>query len=200
MKTARASILWLAGAIALSIFAATWISTGDPVMAFLSFLVATLALALLIAVLGYLSSNAADWWRRLRGVSWSDHLQRLEGSGKAVREHYQATRALTFEDHTCGSLVHLIEIGEGGILCLWGQRYYEFEPRLFPTTSFALLRCAEKQEVLAVFPGAEVFEPIHAKPIRDYRQLRAVGVTLKDGAIIAGMSLDTVANALRVGG
>ena len=184
-----------------------WISTGDPVGAFLSLAVLVLALALLVGVVGYVVSNVPDWWRRVRGVSWPDHLLQLEKSGKAAREHYRVLRALAFEDHTCGSLMHLLDIGENRILCLYGQQYYVFEPidddpesnqpRRFPTVTFSLLRDKKRREVLEIVPGSTILEPIVCEPIVDRERLSHLGVKFQDGDIISGVSLDAAERLLR---
>jgi hypothetical protein len=193
---------------ALLAFAWLWIATGDPVMAGLSLAVLTLALALLLAVIGYLVSNASNWWRRVRGVSWEDHLLQLETSGRAVREHYRGFRALTFEDHSCGSLMHLVDIGENRILCLYGQQYYDFEPldddpeinqpRRFPTTAFSLLRGVKRNDVLAIFLGSTVLDPLVCEPIKDRRRLADLGLKFEDGAIVAGVTIDAAERVLQV--
>ena len=189
------------------IFAVLWIASGDPVGAVLSLVVIVLGVGLLLAVVGYLVSNARSWWRGVRGLSWQDHLLQMESSGKAVREHYQGLRALTFEDHTCGCLMHLVDIGENRILCLYGQHYYEFEPidddpednqpRKFPTTTFSLLRDTRRRDVLDLVPGSIVLEPVVCKPIAEQRQLGDLGVEFEDGQIIAGLTLDAAERALQ---
>src|SRR5688572_2666294 len=104
---------------AVLVFALLWIAIGDFVGALLSLVVLALISTLLLAIATYLVSNAPTWWRRARGVRRSDHLLQLEASGEALREHYKGSRALTFEDLTCGCLMHLVDIGEKRILCLY---------------------------------------------------------------------------------
>jgi hypothetical protein len=124
-----------------------------------------------------------------------------------VREQYRTSRALTFEDHTTSCLVHLIDVGDGRLLCLHGQDYYDFEPhddepddpkpRRFPTSEFSLLRHTKKRSVLALLPGATVVEPTVCAPLVKQRKvLRELGLRLEDGELISGVSLETVQRAL----
>ena len=192
---------------AILVFALLWIATGDLVGALLSLVVLALVLTLLVAIAGYLVSNAPTWWRRVRGVKWSDHLLQLEAAGQAAREHYKVSRALSFEDQTCGYLMHLVDIGENRVLCLYGQHYYEFEPieddpevnqpRTFPTTDFSLLRDTKRNKVLAIFPGSTVLEPVICQPISAQRELSDLGVKFKDGAVVTGATLDAAERLLR---
>ena len=188
-------------------FAALWMAMRDAVGALLSLIVFVLAGALLFAVAAYFSTNIPSWLRRLRGVTSSGHLERLEKTGEAEREHYQTCRALTFEDVATGSLVHLIDVGDDRVLCLYGQQYFEFEPidddpdvnqsRKFPTSTFSLLRHKKKDEVLAVFPGSAVVEPTLCKPIGSQGRLNDLGIRLKDGEVVDGVAFHAVERAIR---
>lgn len=193
-------------AISAVVFILLWMTMGDPVGAILSLAVLALGGALLIAVLGYFVSNVPAWFRRLRGISWDDHLGQLEADGEAVRENYRASRALTIEDLNTSSLVHFIDIGGGKVLCLYGQQYFDFEPitddpdvnqpRQFPTKSFSLLRHAKNGEVLSLFPGSAVFDPTVCDPIVKLEKLFDLGFELRDGEIVSGSSLDAIERAL----
>ncbi|MDH3804438.1 MAG: hypothetical protein OEU90_03090, partial [Gammaproteobacteria bacterium] len=56
-------------AVIVVIYVLLWLAIGDPVGAFLSLIVLALGGGLILAILGYFSSNAPAWFRRLRGVS-----------------------------------------------------------------------------------------------------------------------------------
>ena len=189
-------------------FGALWLMTKDATGAFLSLLVLALAGALFSAVAAYFLSNVPRWLRRLRGVTWADHLEQLENVGEAEREHYETHRALTFEDLNTGCLVHLIDVGDDRLLCLYGQNYFDFEPtdddpeinqpRRFPTKTFALLRRKKKGEVLAVFPGAAVVDPIICEPITSPVKLHDLGIKLGDGELVCAIPFHAVEHAMRV--
>ncbi len=188
------------------VFGLLWWKLGDPVGALLSLIVLSLGIGLLLAIVSYFAESFPGWLRRVRKVSWEDHVERLEAEGKAARNEYQAIGAVSVEDLNTGSLMHFIDIGEGRILCLFGQYYYEFEPidddsdlnqpRRFPTKQFALLRSVKNDEVLGLFPGPEVFEPIVFDPIVKLEKLFDMGFELKDGEIVTDTSLDAVKRAV----
>jgi hypothetical protein len=188
-------------------FATLWVITRDLMGAFLGLIVLALAGALLVAIASYFIMNIPSWLRRLRGVTWSDHVAQLEKTGKARREHYQTYRALTFEDLSTSCLVHLIDVGNDSLLCLYGQHYFDFEPidddpelnqaRKFPTRTFSLLRHRKKGEVLEVYPESAVVEPTVCEPIRSHRKLIDLGIRLGDGELIRGVSFDAVESAIR---
>jgi hypothetical protein len=180
---------------------------GDPVGAAWSLAVLSLVGALLAAIIGYLVVHAPEWIRRARGVSREQHLAQLESAGKAVREHYRTDRALTFEDLRTGSLVHLLDVGDGRFLCLYGQDYYSFEPfddepddvqpRRFPTSEFSLLRDAKTRDVLELTPGTNVVEPTLCEGIAKPNELYELGIRLKDGEVLSGLSFEIIARALK---
>ena len=191
----------------IAVFALLWLATGDLAGAILSLIVLVLGGGLAVAVLGYLFSNAPAWIRRLRGVSWDDYLLQLEKTGKALREEYEASRALTVEELHTSSLLHFIDIGDGKILCLFGQQYYDFEPitddpevnqpRLFPTTTFSLVRHHKRDEVISLVPGADVFEPTVCEPIIRPEKLYELGIELRNGEVISGVAFDDIERAIR---
>ncbi|MDH3614313.1 MAG: ABC transporter permease [Gammaproteobacteria bacterium] len=194
-------------AVIVVIYVLLWLAIGDPVGAFLSLIVLALGGGLILAILGYFSSNAPAWFRRLRGVSWDEHLRQLEANGEAVRDEYEAIRALTVEELNTSSLLHFVDVGGGKVLCLYGQQYFDFEPitddpevnqpRLFPTKKFSLLRHKKKGEVLSVFPGSDVFEPTVCHPITKPEKLFDLGFELKDGEIVSGLSLDVIERVMQ---
>src|SRR5215207_2100564 len=187
-------------------FALLWALMGDPVGAAWSLAVLSLLGALLAAIIGYLVAYAPDWIRRARGITWEQHLAQLESAGIAVREHYRTDRALTFEDLATGSLVHLLDVGDGRFLCLYGQDYYSLEPfddepddvqpRRFPTSEFSLLRDAKTRDVLDLTPGANVVEPTLCEGIAKPNELYELGIRLKDGEVLAGLSFEIIEGAL----
>ena len=133
---------------------------------------------------------------------------RLERDGKAVRERYETTRSISFEDLSTGCIAHLLDLGDRGLLCLYGQYYYDFEPidddpdvnqaRKFPTRDFWLLRRKSNGEVLALFPGADVFEPAVCGGIS--RPEKTLGWKLHDGEIISNKSFDDMEHICRSSG
>ena len=196
-------------AILLATFAMLWVSIGDSVGAILSLIVIGLVGTLIVAVTGYSVSNVPAWLRSIRGVSWEDHLENMVRAGTAIREEYKASGALTFDDLNTGCIVHLIDVGENTLLCLYGQDYYHFEPhddgpdinqpRLFPTTEFSLLRHAKQQDVLNLYPGTDVLDPVVLEPIVDYKALHDLGIQLDDGELISSLRLQTVRVAVEAG-
>ena len=73
-------------------------------------------------------------------------------------------------------------------------------PRLILVAiGFSLLRGAEKREVLAIFPGPTVLQPVIGNPIKNRKKLLDLGMDLKDGVIVAGKSFDAAVDALRGG-
>jgi hypothetical protein len=145
--------------------------------------------------------------RWLRGISWEDHLKKLEEEGKAGREFYQVSRAITFEDLRTSCLVHLLEVGDNQLLCLCGQYYYEFEPieddpdmnqpRKFPTQSFSMLRRKSNREILKIFPGADVLEPTVCGGVVQPQKLYNLGIRLEDGELAMSVSFETVEETCR---
>jgi len=192
----RAISLALVGGVA--VFAAFWAYLGDPVGAFLSLLVVALASALAIAVIGYFLTNLSNWSRSIRGVRWEDHLEQLEKDGKAIRERCETTRCISIEDFSNSCLAHLIDVGNSRVLCLYGQSYFDFQPidddpdvnqpRLFPTKDFLLVRRKSNGEVLALIPGADVFEPVVSGSIAGIEQV--LSIRLRDGDIIQNHSFE----------
>lgn len=193
-------------------FVALGILWNDFVVAFLFLFVLSLGVALLTAVLAFIIPLARDWIRALRGISWEDHLAKLEENGEAIREHYEVLGAATLEDLTTSCVLHLLDIGDGRILCLHGQSYYDYEPlsedeepelnreRTFPTRRFSLLRHKKKNTVLDIFPGTEVFEPELQAEIFDQRKLIDLGITIEDGKIATGIDLEAIARAVAASG
>jgi hypothetical protein len=190
-----------------AIFAGLWMQSGDLLTAFSLLIIVAIVLVLPIALVSYLSSNIPHWWRHLRGVDSARRLEQLEVLGRATRERYVIERALTLEDLRTSCLVHLLDVGGGRILCLYGQSYYDFEPieddpdvnqpRKFPTTQFSLLRGNSRRDVLAIFPGNTILEPIVCKPIRNSKQMETLGIELNDGAILSGHSFEEIEQSLR---
>ena len=194
----------LLAAIAVT-FLTVWILYGDFFGALGFTIVVLLALALPAAVLAYIVSNAPIWIRTLRGTSWEDHLASLEDECSALREHYDVLGAVSLEDLNTSCLIHFLDIGDGRILCPYGQQYYDFEPisddpevnrpRRFPTRDFSLLRHSKKNDVLDIFPGSDVFEPTIRAEIVDLNRLFDLGFTLKDGEIVKGANLKAIEQA-----
>ena len=181
---------------------------GDFVGAFLFLIVLSLGFALLAAVVIFIVGLVRTWIRESRGISWEDHLVKLEEDGKAVREHYEVLGAATLQDLTTSCLLHLLDIGDGRILCLHGQSYYDYEPfsdeeepelnseRTFPTAKFSLIRHKKKSAVLGILPGTEVVEPALQAEIYDQRPLIDLGITIRDGEIATGTDLEAIARAV----
>lgn len=193
--------------VLLVLFIWIWIATGEFVGAFLSLSVVVLIGGLVFAILAYFVSNVPHLIRFIRGVSPDDHLTKLEASGKAVREQYEATQALTVEVLNTGSIMHFIDVGQERILCLSGQYYFEFEPydddpelnqtRRFPTESFSLLRHRKTGDVLSLIPGSNVLEPTVCDPVAWPEKLVDLGFEIEDGEIVSGPNMDEIRQVLR---
>jgi len=201
-------IAYLALFAVVVLLAMLWLVIGDFVGAFWSLAVLALASILVIAVAGYLVSNFPTWSRAIRGISWEAHLERLERDGEAIRERYEVSRSISFQDWSTGCLAHLLDIGDRELLCLYGQSYFDFEPidddpdvnqpRKFPTKVFSLLRRKSSGEVLALFPGAEVFEPTDCGGI--VAPEKALTFRLKDGEVIQNKLFEDVEQICRLAG
>ncbi len=188
-------------------FVALWMLLGDVTGAALSLAVLSLGVTLAVAIIGFLCSNVPSWIRSLRGISYNEYVDGLEARGQVSREDYTAIRALVAEDHTTSSLVYFVDIGEGRVLCLSGQQYFDYEPfdevealqnpRLFPTTQFSLRRRNSNGELVDVIPGSNVFEPIACNPISDLEVLSEIGLSLKDGVIFDRTPFESIQYALQ---
>ena len=214
MKPATRKLLGYAplGTIAL-VFGVFWYLSGDLEEAakstFMLLVVLGLFAAVTLLVVGILVS-IPGWLRTLRGITYDDHTRDLEERGKARREHFSATRAMTAEDHTISGLAHFLDIGDGRILCLRGQQYYDFEPidddpevnqdRQFPTRDFEVLFRVKSGEVLDLYPGSQVFEPKLFDPVVDPEHLYELGLAFEDGEIVTGLSWEDVERALASSG
>ena len=185
-----------------------WVRLRDPVGAVLTLIVLALFITLVVAFLGYIVSNAPHWLRWIRGISWPEHVARLESSGKAVREFYESNRAITVDDYRTGCIAYLVDVGDAGLLCLYGQDYFEFspidddpdfnQPRRFPTSDFSLSRHKRTGDVLQLFPGDVIFEPIQCPPITDAAGLRRLGIELEDGRLFGELDFDHARAVLQV--
>ncbi len=174
---------------------------------FLLIVVLGLFAAVLVLIIGVLR-EVPRAYRALRGISYDDYVRDLESRGKARRDHFTASRALTAEDYTISGLAHFLDIGEGRILCLRGQNYYDFEPieddpevnqdRQFPTRDFSVLFLKNNDDVLQLFPGSDVFEPRCMDPIIEPNSLYDLGFELEDGEIVTGVPFEDVERALAV--
>ena len=172
---------------------------------FLLIVVLGLCAAVLVLTIGILWEIPGAY-RAIRGISFEDHARDLESRGKARRDHFTATRALTAEDYTISGLTHFLDIGRGRILCLRGQNYYDFEPieddpevnqdRQFPTRDFTVLFLKKNDSVLQLYPGSEVFEPECMEPIIEPRSLYDLGFKLEDGEIVTGIRFEELERAL----
>lgn len=162
--------------------------------------------ALLVGIASFFFSDLPIMVRELRGISYDDHMHNLESRGKARRDHYEAKGAISAHDYTTSSIVHFLDVGQRGILCLRGQHYLDFEPidddpelnqaRQFPTRTFSVLRNARTNDALDLTPGPEVFEPIHGDPIVRLTPLIELGFACKDGEVVTGVSLQDLEGAL----
>jgi hypothetical protein len=200
-------------AIIALVFGVFWYLSGDLEGAskttFMLLVVLGLFAAVILLVVGILFS-IPSWLRTLRGGSYDDHMRDLEERGKARREHFSAARAMTAEDYTISGLAHFLDIGDGRILCLRGQQYYDFEPieddpevnqdRQFPTRDFEVLFRVRNGEVLDLYPGSQVFEPKLFNPIVEPESIHELGIAFEDGEIVTGLSWEEIEKALAASG
>jgi hypothetical protein len=200
-------------AIIVLVFVVFWYLSGDfegaAKTTFMLLVVLGLFAAVILLVGGILFS-IPGWVRTLRGISYDDHTRDLEKRGKARREHFSATRAMTAEDCTISGLTHFLDIGDGRILCLRGQQYYDFEPieddpevnqdRQFPTRDFEVVFRVRNGEVLDLYPGSQVFEPKLFNPVVEPESLYELGIAFEDGEIVTGLSWEEVEKALAASG
>ncbi len=142
--------------------------------------------------------------RKLKGQSHAEYLQDLAAQGKLADEAHQASRALYFEDLDTGSAAIFMDLDSKGILCLYGQHLYQYEPdddastprrtRIFPCRQFTLRRLKKSGEILEVLPEGGAFEPaVIAQPPR--RTLRELRIPMRDGDIYTHLRYDELLSA-----
>ncbi len=137
--------------------------------------------------------------RRLKGQSHADYLKELDARGLLSDEAYHSERALYFEDLDTGCATFFLELGERGILCLYGQHLYQYVPhadaasprrkRVFPCRHFTLRRLKRNGEILDLVLQGEAYEPtVIAQPHR--RPLRELNIPMRDGDIYTHLKYD----------
>lgn len=142
--------------------------------------------------------------RKLKGQSHAEYLQQLAAQGKLADEQHLASRALYFDDLDTGSAAIFMDLGSQGILCLYGQHLYQYEPddeapvprrkRIFPCRQFTLRRLKKSGEILEVLPEGGAFEPaVIAQPPR--RTLRELRIPMRDGDIYTHLQYDELLSA-----
>ena len=135
--------------------------------------------------------------RKLKGQSDEEYIKELLSNGKAKKETYNVEAGIYFNDLGTGCAVHLLDIGNNKILCLYGQYLYDFEPidddpeqnqsRKFPTKQFSQIKRLKDNFILQLIPGSDVIEPIIVKEpkIKEFYKLNP---KLIDGKIIENLS------------
>ncbi|MFH2043851.1 MAG: hypothetical protein ABIK92_01745 [Pseudomonadota bacterium] len=135
--------------------------------------------------------------RKLKRQTDKEYMKELLDKGKAKKETYNVDSALYFDDLNTGCAVHLLDIGNNQILCLYGQYLYDFEPinddpeinqpRKFPTKEFSQIKRLKDNYILELIPGNEVVEPkiIKEPKIEEFYKLNP---KLIDGKIINKLS------------
>jgi hypothetical protein len=127
---------------------------------------------------------------KLKGQSYQEYLAELEARGKLENETHHPTRALFFEDLDTGCAAFFLDIGARGILCLYGQDLFQYEPgedkdlpkRVFPCSPLTLRRLKKSREILDIVPQGKSFEPfVIPQPHRHV--LRALKLPMRDGDI-----------------
>ncbi len=137
--------------------------------------------------------------RKLKGQSYAEYLQELGARGKLAEETLHAERALYFEDLDTGCAAIFLDIGQQGVLCLYGQHLYEFDlgddsatlrqKRIFPCREFILRRLKKNGEIMELVPRGEGFEPfVIAQPPR--KTLRQLRIRMRDGDIYTHLKYD----------
>lgn len=137
--------------------------------------------------------------RLLKRQSDEEYIKELIKKGKAKKEKYNVNAAIHFDDLNTGCTVHLLDIGNNKMLCLYGQYLYDYEPiddepelnqpRKFPTKQFTQIRRLKDNFILQLIPGNEVIEPIIVKEpkIKEFYKLNP---KLIDGKIIESLSFE----------
>ena len=130
--------------------------------------------------------------RKLKGQSYEDYLKELLVNGKAKKEIYNVSASISFNDLSTGCMVHLLDIGNDSVMCLYGQYLYDYEPiddepelnqpRKFPTKQFSLIRRVKDSEVLDIEPGEEVLETVYLDN-PEIEKMYDFGFELQDGEI-----------------
>ena len=144
--------------------------------------------------------------RRMRFRTDQDFANTELEAGRAFTRSYKVSRALSFEDLNTSCMVHFLELSDGGVMCLYGQHLYEFEPidddpelnqpRRFPTSEFTIVWSRRDGEVLDLRVGTDVIGTNLIGGLSDYGAIDELGFTLQDGQIVEGARLDEVEAAL----
>lgn len=143
--------------------------------------------------------------RRLKGQTDEQYIDELIREKKAVEETYHASGAITFDDLNTSCMCHIIDVGGDELLCLYGQYLFSYveidddpelpQSRSFPTSSFSLVRKIKNGEVLQLCIGSSVIDESRCERVK-VENLYNLGIMLKDGEIIKGISLAEVGRAL----
>jgi hypothetical protein len=143
--------------------------------------------------------------RKLKGQSDEEYIQDLLNRNLAVKETYQVTEAITFDDLSTSCMCHLLNISENEVLCLYGQYLYEYreidddpdvnQDRLFPTSEFSLIRKLKNNEVLKVEVGKKVIDESVFKDV-EVERLYDLGIKLEDGEIIRGIDFSKIRDTI----
>ena len=144
--------------------------------------------------------------RRMRFKTDEDFADAELEAGRALTEHFNASRALSFEDLRTGCMVHFLELADGSVMCLYGQYLYEFEPiddepelnqpRRFPTSEFTIIRSRRDGQILDLRVGNDVIGTTLIEEPGDYDVIADLGFKLEDGEVVEGVTLDDVEAAL----
>lgn len=144
--------------------------------------------------------------RKIKGQTDQQYIDELVREKKAIEETYQAREAITLDDLSTSCLCHIIDIGKGESLCLYGQYLYEYteinddpdvnQKRSFPTSSFSLVRKIKNDEILQLNIGNVLIDDNYQEDV-SLKILHALGIKLEDGEIIKGVSFEEIKKALR---
>ncbi|VUD69404.1 hypothetical protein TDB9533_04771 [Thalassocella blandensis] len=132
--------------------------------------------------------------RLIKGQSDREYIDELLSNNLASMENYVASSALTFEDLSTGCLCHILDVGVGKSICLYGQYLYEYteindDPELnqcrkFPTSKFSLVRKKKNNEVLDMEIGTDLINEITIENV-NINELHKLNIKLEDGEIIS---------------
>jgi hypothetical protein len=136
--------------------------------------------------------------RKLKGQTRKQYIAELEAKGLLIRQVFESARAFYFDDLNTGCSAYFVDVGDRGVLCLYGQDYNfepidddkEFnQPRQFPCTQFVVIRKKGDPEILDVILEDKVFEPTVVKR-PNYKALSQHNVRLENGELISHVTYD----------
>lgn len=142
---------------------------------------------------------------KIKRQSIEEYTQELERKGRLLRDMFESHRAFCFEDLNTGCMAYFLDVGSRGVLCLYGQYLYDYEPitddkelnqeRKFPCERFVLLKDRSDRDFLHLVLEGRVFElEIIKQP--HHKILGDLGIKLENGELLSNFQYDQLRSAL----